>query len=94
LRFDVINKDKEKEIKNLQKISSLTIIKYIETSIEIMVDLKAEEFLKEKLKKRKKERINNSSITENEENEINQYIQYEKLLRKYEADIRNFIKVK
>ena len=57
-----------------------------------MIDIRAEELMKEKSKGRKKEKMNDSSITEYEENETTQY-QYEKLLRKHEADIRNFIKV-
>ena len=57
-----------------------------------MVDLKAEELLKERTKKRKKEKTNDSSITEYEDTEANTN-EYEKLLRKLEADIRNFIKV-
>lgn len=54
--------------------------------------MKAEELLKERTKKKKKEKMNDSSFTEYEDTENNTN-EYEKLLRKHEADIRNFIKV-
>ena len=84
--------DENTEKTKLEKIPSLTLVEYIKTSIEILVGMKAEELLKERTKKKKKEKMNDSSITEYEDTETSTN-EYEKLLRKHEADIRNFIKV-
>ena len=70
----------------MRKASPFTIIEYIKSSIEILIELKVQEKLQEKdLKK---------SETEEKfffDDEVNDY---EKLLRKLENDIRTYIKVK
>ena len=82
----------------MYKIPSTTLIEYIKTSIEILVDIRAEELLKEKTKKRKKDCILDKFGIETENDEDLEEFEtspneYEKLLRKHEADIRNYIKV-
>ena len=69
----------------MRKTSPFTLIEYIKSSIEILIDLKVQEKLLEKILKRQE---NSSDIPEEETNE------YEKLLRKLEGDIRSYIKVK
>lgn len=81
------------------KIPSTTLIDYIKTSIEILVEIRAEELLKQKTNKNKKQNNSNKSRneTENDYEDLEQMEtspnEYEKLLRKHEADIRNYIKV-
>lgn len=79
----------EVEKEKLKRASPLTIIEYIKSSIEILIDLKAQEKLEEKEYNRHQDKSysNNLNIGEDETNE------YEKLLRKLEADIRCYIKV-
>ena len=66
----------------MKKSNPLTIIQYIKTSIEIIVDLKVQEKIKEFEK-------NKEDLFEFEDD----CSEYEKLLRKLESDIRNYIKV-
>lgn len=80
------------------KIPSLTLIGYVKSSIEILVEVRAEELIKEKTKKRKNDtKLNKSSNESDDGLEIEDLEtspnEYEKLLRKHEADIRNYIKV-
>lgn len=69
----------------MRKTSPFTLIEYIKTSVEILIDLKVQEKIQEKIIKRE----NNLNQEFNDE-EVNEY---EKLLRKLEADIRSYIKV-
>jgi hypothetical protein len=69
----------------LRKASPFTIIEYIKSSIEILIDLKVQEKLQEKDVKTI-DPTNQFFI----DDDINDY---EKLLRKLEADIRLYIKV-
>lgn len=62
------------------KTHPYTIIEYIKTSIEILIDLKVQEKCAEQLQQ-------DSQLHSEEPNN------YEKLLWKLESDIRNFIKV-
>lgn len=63
------------------KLNSLIIIEYIKTSIDILVDIK--------VKKQIETFFSNYNIrSESSDAEV-----YEELLRKYEADIRNHIKI-
>jgi hypothetical protein len=61
------------------------------------VDVRAEELLKEKAKKRKFDDKLNKTCNSEKEEEIEEIEtnpnEYEKLLRKHEADIRNYIMV-
>lgn len=80
----------------MEKIAPITILEYIKTSIDIYVDLRADELLKNRSKKiNKKNKTNYSNTSDNEDLEESETSpnEYEKLLRKHEADIRNYIKV-
>ena len=71
----------DNEKKNLNKLSALDIIKYIKTNLQILIEIQVSEKINE-LKQEINENFN--------ENNINNY---EILLRRYEADIRNYIKI-
>ena len=73
---------KELERNKLLKLNPFTVIEYIKTSIDILVDLKVNEKAQEIESDFNQNRNNNSNVHE-----------YEKLLWKSEADIRNFIRV-
>jgi hypothetical protein len=77
---------KEKEIDKLRQTDPVTIIEYIKTSIDILVNMKVQE----KIEENEKKKINLMSTFEFEESSV----EYEKLLRKLESDIRSYIKVK
>lgn len=87
--MDSFSKEKElKEKEKLSKTSSLIILDYIKSSIDILVNLKVQETL-ESNKNRGTSELN--LLSTNEEDSPNEY---EKLLRQLEAEIRNHIKVK
>ena len=71
----------DNEKKNLNKLSALDIIKYIKSHLQILIEIQVSEKINE-LKQEINENFN--------ENNINNY---EILLRRYEADIRNYIKI-
>ena len=83
--FDENSSEKEKE--RLKKANPFTIIDYIKSSIRILIDLNVQE----KLQGREKETEGNMRSFNFDEDQTNEY---EKLLRKLEADIRTYIKVK
>jgi len=105
MQIDISTYEKERE--KLEKISPLTLIDYIKSSIDILVGNRADELIKEKINKTKNEKTeipdsnksNNTDISNfsDIDDDIDQTEtsanQYEKLLRKHEEDIRNFIKV-
>ncbi len=72
----------------MRKASPFTIIEYIRSSIEILIDLKVQEKMQDR-----------DSHNEGDEGKFNNFNfddetnEYEKLLRKLEADIRTYIKV-
>ena len=72
----------EQEKEKLRKASPFTLIEYIKSSIEILIDLKVQEKLQDRDARR-------AEFDDNED-ETNEY---EKLLRKLESDIRTYIKV-
>ena len=74
----------------MRKTSPFRLIEYIKSSVEILIDIKVQEKLQENKIKTQKEKENNFSGYNTDE-EINEY---EKLLRKLESDIRTYIKVK
>ncbi len=78
---DFLEKEKEK----LRKTSPFVIISYIKSSIEILIDLKVQEKLQE-IEGKKEEFVDNFEFGDG----INEY---EKLLRKLEANIRSYVKV-
>jgi len=75
----------EQEKTSLQTVSSLSLINYIKVNLNILIKLKVTDKLS-KLKENPADLISlyDSELPTND---------YEKLLRRYEADIRNYIKV-
>lgn len=89
LQIEGFNHEKQTlEKEKLTKSSSLKLIDYIKSSIEILVNIKVEEQIE--LNKIKFSQENNILSTNEEENTN----EYEKLLRQLESEIRNHIKVK
>lgn len=80
------------ERENLKKKNPKTLIEYIKSSIEILINLKVEERLN--LLKESADKItfnpNNDQENMSDEEEVNEY---EKLLRQLEGEIRNHIRV-
>ena len=68
------------ERENLRKLNSLRIIDYIKTSLDILIDVKVEERI---------ENINGQG-----KDSIDRMNEYEPLLKKLEADIRQHIRVR
>jgi hypothetical protein len=79
---DYLEKEKEK----LRKTNPFVIIGYIKSSIEILIDLKVQEKLQE-IEVKKDDFLDHFDFGDG----VNEY---EKLLRKLEADIRSYVKVK
>ena len=81
---NISNEILEQEKKNLKNLPILDIIKYIKTSLNIIIQIKA----KEEIDKYKEEKENkNNIINENAAED------YETLLRKEEAEIRQHISI-
>ena len=85
LGYDLTDNEIDQEREKLSKISCEDLISYIYNSIDILVDIKAQEKYDEKMK----ERDQGNLLTEEEGMNI-----YESLLIKAEKDVRNHIKVK
>ena len=80
----------EKESNNLKKIPILELIEYIQNSIDILAELKAEEKYQQKIQiEEEREEYKNN----NDQNDINGLKLYENLLIKAEKDIRAHIRV-
>lgn len=77
---DDINNERER----LSKVSCEDLISYIYNSIDVLVDIKAQEKYEEKLKEKEE-----NEMTENEGMNV-----YESLLIKAEKDVRNHIRVR
>ena len=77
---DDINNERER----LVKVSCEDLISYIYNSIDVLVDIKAQEKYEEKLKEKEE-----NEMTENEGMNV-----YESLLIKAEKDVRNHIRVR
>lgn len=77
---DDINNERER----LAKFSCEDLISYIYNSIDVLVDIKAQEKYEEKLKEKEE-----NEMTENEGMNV-----YESLLIKAEKDVRNHIRVR
>ncbi len=73
----------------MKKSNPLLIIGYIKSSIEILINLKVQEVLKERESKRAVSSIPIYDSYDNGDG-INDY---EKLLRKLESDIRGYVRV-
>lgn len=78
---ELLEKDK------LMKSSSIKLLDYIKSSIEILVNIKVQEQLE---KNKLKSSLEINLLSTNEEENPNDY---EKLLRQLESEIRNHIKV-
>lgn len=74
----------------LQQVSPFQILEYIKTSIEILMNMKMEDAARKKGDK--KEEDTERSVTSNA-NEENFHADYDKMLVKYEASVRNHIKI-
>ena len=77
---DDINNERER----LAKVSGEELSRYIYNSIDVRVDIKAQEKYEEKLKEKEE-----NEMTENEGMNV-----YESLLIKAEKDVRNHIRVR
>ena len=77
---DDINNERER----LSKVSCEDLISYIYNSIDVLVDIKAQEKYEEKLKEKEE-----NEMTDNEGMNV-----YESLLIKAEKDVRNHIRVR
>jgi hypothetical protein len=75
----------------LQQVSPFQILEYIKTSIEILMNMKMEDAAARK-KGDKKEVDTERSVASNA-NEENFHADYDKMLVKYEASVRNHIKI-
>ncbi len=93
-----------KERKKLKDVDSFTILDYIKTSIEILMNMKMEEngtpSTKTRKTKREKELFEISksaagiiSDTESMRSMEDPPKDYEQMLQKYEAEVRNHIKI-
>jgi hypothetical protein len=81
--------DFNEERSKLKEINILTIIQYIKESIDILVGLKVEQAKTQMEKEaKKKQKSQNNSLTGESTSE-----DYEKVIRKLEADLRNHIKL-
>jgi hypothetical protein len=76
MNTDALNTERE----NLKKTNPITIMEYIKSSIDILIDLKVEE----RMENTKRQTFGDS------EDRINEY---EPLLKKLEGDIRQHIRV-
>lgn len=91
-----------KERKKLRDVDSFTILDYIKTSIEILMNMKMEESENDKKKEKggKNKHLNssNSSKVVHTDSESSRSMEeppkdYESMLQKYEAEVRNHIKI-
>jgi hypothetical protein len=73
----------------LRNLSPFVILEYIKNSIEILINIKVEE----RLESEKNYIEKNKYIDDNYQNNLDYQNSYETLLRKYESDIRNHMKV-
>lgn len=79
--------DDEKEKEKIRNKDSFEIIDYIRQSVEILIDLKVKEKIDWRNNNPEEFKQMNLPLTDSELDE------YEKLLRKYEGDLRNHIRV-
>ena len=92
-----------KERKRLRDIDAFTIVDYIKTSIEILMNMRMEEFEGEKDGKNTAKKNQNQGMGPNATNLISDTESvrsmdeppkdYEQMLQKYEAEVRNHIKI-
>ena len=88
---NITKEDIEKEKNDLIILSVNDIINYIKTSIEILIELKANEKYEEKILEDETKKFYKNTENKNDENGL---ILYEGMLIKAEKDIRKHIRVK
>ena len=88
---NITKEDIEKEKNDLIILSVNDIINYIKTSIEILIELKANEKYEEKILEDESKKFYKNRENKNDENGL---ILYEGMLIKAEKDIRKHIRVK
>ena len=88
---NITKEDIEKEKNDLIILSVNDIINYIKTSIEILIELKANEKYEEKILEDESKKFYKNTENKNDENGL---ILYEGMLIKAEKDIRKHIRVK
>ena len=84
------SEDVGRERQNLKHLSLLSIINYIQNSIDILVDLRANEKYEQKLEK---EESKDHYINYEDPNDANGLKLYEGMLIKLEGDLRSHIRV-
>lgn len=86
-----------KERKKLQRVEPLTLVEYIQTSIEILMQLKSEEArAKEDINKKEsriKSLLEGVSSPQALSGDQEPPAEYEKLIVKLESEVRNHIKI-
>ena len=103
LQIDAYDEDMlAEERERLHDTNSFTILEYIKTSIEILMNMKMEEQQEMKQSKREEKRKARRSKTYTEGDDIESESavsgeeapsEYESMLQKYEAEVRNHIKI-
>jgi hypothetical protein len=84
------SEDVDRERQNLKHLSLLSIINYIQNSIDILVDLRANDKYEQKLEK---EESKDHYINYEDPNDANGLKLYEGMLIKLEGDLRSHIRV-
>ena len=84
------SEDVDRERQNLKHLSLISIMNYIQNSIDILVDLRANEKYEEKLEK---EESKDNYINKEDPKDSNGLKLYEGMLIKLEGDLRSHIRV-
>ena len=84
------SEDVDRERQNLKHLSLISIMNYIQNSIDILVDLRANEKYEEKLEK---EESKDNYINKEDPKDANGLKLYEGMLIKLEGDLRSHIRV-
>ena len=87
---NMTSEDVDKERKGLKNYSLLKILNYIQNSIDILVDLRANEKYEQKLEK---DELKNNYINYEDPKDPNGLKLYEGMLIKLEGDLRSHIRV-
>ncbi len=89
--FDQESFDKERE--SLKKKNPKSLIEYIKSSIEILINLKVEEKINALKENREKSSQSNNKFQSSNSEDDDDVNEYEKLLRQLESEIRTHIRV-
>ena len=103
MQIDAYDEDMlAEERERLHDTNSFTILEYIKTSIEILMNMKMEEQqeMKQSKKEEKRKARRSKTYTEGDDIESESAVsgeeapsEYESMLQKYEAEVRNHIKI-